>query len=132
MISIKIKQNNLFCKKVTNVIGKFKIETPVTKNIDEFCALRSEAYAYIKPDTVGEEKRVKGMNTTIMETKKLDKNKMYSLGPFEVWKRENESLDDYGFGNKSYQMYLPSVNKLALNAFDGKRKCLKSIKKQPW
>ena len=55
------KENATYSKKKTDVIGKFKNETPDTIYIDHFRALRSEAFAYTKPD----EKRKKKINGLI-------------------------------------------------------------------
>ena len=38
-----------FCIKNTDIIGKLKIETPDKLYIKTFCALRSKAYAFLKP-----------------------------------------------------------------------------------
>ena len=60
------KDNAIYSKKNTDVIDKFENETPDTIYIDQFRALRSEAFAYTKPH----EKRKKKINGLVKNVTK--------------------------------------------------------------
>ena len=58
---------------------------------------------------------------------KLDEYMKCFFGdPSKGEKKFNATIDNYGIRNKGHEMYLQRVNKLALNVFDDKRKCLKN------
>ena len=67
----------MYCNRNTDAIGILKIETPDTVYIDELCALRAKAYAYIKPDTQlsgrepEEKKKLDGFSGNVTKTKKI-------------------------------------------------------------
>ena len=72
---IRIANDNpLFCNENMNVTGKFKIETPDTMYIDNFCALRSKGKTSMKPYEI-EKKKPECSIKIVMKTIKIDEYK---------------------------------------------------------
>ena len=95
--------------------------------------MRSKAHAYHTKADEKEQKKLKDVTKKVTKTKKVDKSvKWLKWDPSSGGKDFNESVDKYVIGKESHELYLQRISKIALNAFDDKRKRFNIIKNVPW
>ena len=101
------KNHELFSNKNKKVIGKFKIETPKNKFIDEFIVLRSKMYAFKCKDKKENKNKLKGISKG--QSKNI-KFKEYCNCLFG--KEYQQECDNYILRSINHEMVLQKVKKI--------------------
>ena len=118
-------KHELFSNKNKKVIGKFKIETPKNKRIDEFVCLRSKLYSF----KCGEDSKNKINGISKSQSKHIKLEEYYKCLFGGEYQKE---CDNYIIRSTNHEMYLQKVRKSTLSQCDHKRCSIIQTESTPW
>ena len=106
------------------VIGKMKIETSPTIELDNFIALRSKSYSF----------SYKNAQSTVQKSKQkgIQHTPIYSQFINSLFNSETTTATNYSIRSNAHSLTVQKQDKLALNPFDDKRVYLNPIQSLSW
>ena len=121
------ENHELYSNKIKKVIGRFKIETPKNKFIDEFVCLGSKAYSFKSKDNIESKNKIKGSSKFQSKHNKFEENYNCLFGG-----DYQKECDNYNFRSLNHEMYLQKLRKSTISLFDDKRCYTNETESIPW